>query len=119
MVTRMDAHWYRQLGARISRLRARAALTQEALAERAGIGASYVARIESGVRRPTLDVLGALADALNIPLVRLLADERTSRGADTVETWTKATRTLVGIVPDLDDHDADFLVRLATRLHRS
>jgi transcriptional regulator with XRE-family HTH domain len=112
----MEDGWYRLLGARIARLRKRADLTQEELAERAGIGASYVARIETGSRHCTLDVLGAIADALGLPLHRLVADDRAVKSAEGAEAWGRGGRALSAIVLELDDSDIDMLVRLATRM---
>ena len=115
----MDVQWYQHLGARIARLRNHADLTQEQLAERAQVGASYVARIEVGARRPTLDVLGKLADALDVPLHRLIADDRAVRAAEGQEAWGKPGRALAAIVLDLGESDIELLLRIATRLRRS
>jgi transcriptional regulator with XRE-family HTH domain len=115
---RMDVQWYRQLGSRIGRLRAKAGLTQEVLAERSGIGASYLARIEVGSRRPTLDVLGAIAAALDVPLHRLVADERAVRAAEGWEAWGRSGRALTALLLELDDTDAELLLKIATRMRR-
>ena len=47
-------------------------LSQGALAELAGTTQSYVSRIESGVRTPTLDTLVALASVLGCTLDALV-----------------------------------------------
>jgi len=60
--------FYHQLGRRIAALRRAAGLSQERLGERAHVGASYVAHIEIGSRKPTIDVLLRLADAVDVPL---------------------------------------------------
>jgi len=95
---KMDAKRYRHLGARIARFHMKAELTQEGLAERAGIAASYVARIEIGSRHSTLDVLGKIADALDLPLHRLIADERAVRAAEGQEAWGRPARALSAAV---------------------
>lgn len=118
MVSAMDASWYRTLGGRIARMRTRSGLTQEQLAERAGIGASYVARIEVGQRRPTLDVLAELADALGVPLHRLLADERSVRAAEGHEAFGRTARQLTAVILELDDSDVEILLKVANRLKR-
>jgi transcriptional regulator with XRE-family HTH domain len=56
------------LGKRIAEIRKRERLSQEKLAERAGISAQYVSNIERGKENPTLDLLLGLADALKISL---------------------------------------------------
>lgn len=43
------------------------AMTQEQLAEAAGIHPKYVGMLERGLRQPTLDVLLRLAQALDLP----------------------------------------------------
>jgi transcriptional regulator with XRE-family HTH domain len=43
-------------------------LSQEKLAERAGISAQYVSNIERGTENPTLDLLLRLAEALKVSL---------------------------------------------------
>ncbi len=53
-------------------LRARRRLTQAALAERAGVHRVTIARLETGTRRPGLDVLEALATALGVKMADLL-----------------------------------------------
>jgi len=57
-----------RLGARIREIRKRRKLSQEMLAERAGISAQYVSNIERGKENPTLDLLLRLADALKVSL---------------------------------------------------
>ncbi len=55
------------LGAQLRRYRLAAALTQEGLAEKAGISSAGVAALESGRRRsPRLTTIGLLADALDL-----------------------------------------------------
>src|SRR5712692_5854845 len=52
----------------VRRLRRQAGLTQEALAERAGIARPNWARVESGRYRPSLETLERIARALGQPL---------------------------------------------------
>lgn len=62
----------KRLGARIRDLRSRADLTQEGLAERAGITWHFVSAIECGTKGATVETLAALAGALGISLSELL-----------------------------------------------
>ncbi|RMG96334.1 MAG: XRE family transcriptional regulator [Deltaproteobacteria bacterium] len=62
----------RSLGDELRRLRRRAGLSQEALAERAGVHAKHVQRIERGRCNPNLSTLVALAAALEVSVGRLL-----------------------------------------------
>lgn len=54
------------VGRQIKLLRLSNGLTQDALAQRCGIFRTYLSRIESGSANPTLLILEALADALNV-----------------------------------------------------
>jgi transcriptional regulator with XRE-family HTH domain len=56
-------------------------LSQEALAERAGLHAVYVSMIERRVRKPTVHAAALLAEALGQPLSKLIgeAEKRAKR----------------------------------------
>lgn len=59
------------IGHVIKVLRTAAGLKQKDLAQSAGIKATYLSLVESGKKEPSLNVLRALAKALNVP-VRML-----------------------------------------------
>jgi len=61
------------LGANISERRKKLGWTQAELAERIGVDTETVSRFERGSNLPSLQRLEKLADALNIPLYRLVA----------------------------------------------
>jgi len=61
-------------GANVRKVRQQKKLTQETLAFDAEIDLTYVGRIEKGKGNPSLLVMGRIASALSVPLVRLLAD---------------------------------------------
>jgi transcriptional regulator with XRE-family HTH domain len=76
------------VGAAIRALREERALTQEALADRAGVSAAALARIEAGQTRPRPSTLHKLADALAIDirvLTQELVRERTQGSEDDKE----------------------------------
>lgn len=60
------------LGKNVKRERLRLGLSQEALAEEAGMRRSYVSDIERGTRNPSVHALGRLATALKIEAAELL-----------------------------------------------
>jgi transcriptional regulator with XRE-family HTH domain len=62
------------LGKRVRELREQRGLSQEQLAERAGLHWTYVSGIERGRRNPGLNTLGALAKALGVTLWEFLRD---------------------------------------------
>jgi len=53
--------------------RLRRKLSQEALAQKAGLSVSYISMLERGERSPPLDTLEMLAKALSISAVSLLS----------------------------------------------
>lgn len=61
-----------RLGLRVRRLREAMGLSQEDLAERTGLHAKYVSRVENGAANPSLAVLVAIAEALNTRTANLL-----------------------------------------------
>jgi transcriptional regulator with XRE-family HTH domain len=106
------AEIYEQLGARLAGLRQMRRFTQESLAERADIAASYVAHLESGSKRPTLEVLGRLAVALGVPMWRLIADERATPDE---KAWEASSRALATEVRGMPAAEIDLLVAIARR----
>lgn len=67
---------YKRIGAHVARLRRDMGWTQERLAEEVGIDASYLARVESGTRRATLQIFRGIADALDQDLSELFDEEK-------------------------------------------
>jgi transcriptional regulator with XRE-family HTH domain len=62
-----------QVGDRLKRLRARRRLTLTGVAKATGISKSTLSRLETGQRRPTLELLLALSQAYRVPLNDLVA----------------------------------------------
>ncbi|MDB6123165.1 MAG: DNA-binding protein [Pedosphaera sp.] len=56
-------------------------MSQERLAERAGLHPTYVSMIERGVRNVTLDVSSRLARALKVGLPKLIEEAQQKRGS--------------------------------------
>ena len=66
--------WRGKLGRNVRRLRQQRRLTQEQLAFEAEIDLTYVGGIERGKRNPSLLVMARIADALSVPLAKLLSE---------------------------------------------
>lgn len=64
---------YVGVGEQIMLARRRANLTQRELGDRLGVSHVAVGDIERGKTKPNLDHLAAIAEALDVPLSRLLA----------------------------------------------
>ncbi|XVQ08413.1 helix-turn-helix domain-containing protein [Spirillospora sp. CA-255316] len=61
-----------EVGPRLKRLRAERGVTLAALSEATGISKSTLSRLESGLRRPSLELLFPLAQAHQVPLDELV-----------------------------------------------
>jgi transcriptional regulator with XRE-family HTH domain len=88
------------VGTRLRQLRQARRLTQEQLAERAGLSYKFVGEVERGRGNPTLTTLASLSDALGVGLVDLLALEPdrpklTPRQASQVRDALASLETLV------------------------
>lgn len=64
----------------LRRIREKRGLSQQSLADRAGVTKSTVYEAETGRRTPMLDSLGKIADALGVEVADLLPSRR--EGAD-------------------------------------
>jgi len=62
----------RRVGLNVKRLREAQGISQEDLADRAGVHRTYVSGVERGVRNPTITVLEKIAGALGEPLAELV-----------------------------------------------
>ncbi len=59
-------------------LRERRGLSLAELARRAGLAKQTLSRLEQGSGNPTVDTLFAIAEALRVPVTRLVAERRPS-----------------------------------------
>ncbi|CAH1745180.1 protein of unknown function [Thauera humireducens] len=69
MVTKLPSQRFTVL---LRQLRKERGLSQEVLAERAGLHRNFISLIERGESQPTIDTLFRLADALGVPAVDLV-----------------------------------------------
>ena len=101
---------YRQIGRRIAEARKTHGLTQERLAELVELNASYLARIEAGARKATVETLLKISGALHMPISALFAEEGESADGST---------KLRGALDGLSRRDLELLGRVARRFERS
>lgn len=64
---------YKDLGARLRKLRIRAQMTQEELAQEIEVSTSFVGHIERGSRKASLETMVKIANAMEISLDYLLS----------------------------------------------
>lgn len=69
-----------RLGRAVRGERQRRGLSQEELAELAGLDRTYISGLERGTRNPALTTQHKVADALGVPLADLLALAATEKG---------------------------------------
>jgi transcriptional regulator with XRE-family HTH domain len=76
MLTKNSTHHARQLFAQnLRKIRAKAGLSQEKLAELAGLHRTYIGSVERGERNISIDNMERLAHALSVDIKELLKDE--------------------------------------------
>jgi transcriptional regulator with XRE-family HTH domain len=71
----------KQFGTAVRNRRKGVGLSQEKLAERAGLHPTYIGMIERGVRNATLDVAARIAKALKVELPKLIEESLQKRGS--------------------------------------
>lgn len=90
--------------------RAKRGMTRRQLAADSGISERYLAQIESGQGNPSVIVLKAVADAIDVPIIELLPQTST-RGAALDGILDQLGRVPVGELPAV----ADLIARRASR----
>jgi transcriptional regulator with XRE-family HTH domain len=74
MTSRRGQIVLKQIGARIKAARKTNELSQQSLADAAGINREYLSRVERGTENVSILTLVRIADALDIPVRDLLCD---------------------------------------------
>lgn len=72
---------YTEIGQRIRKARLEAKMTQEYLAERAGVGTTHISHIETGNSVPSLKLLVDILNALGMSADAVLCDQLDHAGA--------------------------------------
>ena len=100
------------LPSRIRTFRNSMAMTQERFAEEVDVHATYISRIESGKKLPTLIIVCKIADVLGIDIYELLIDEAEANSYD------HKRRRLVTILNESRPSDIDTYSTLLNALHK-
>lgn len=69
----------REIGEKIRKLREKENITQNALANRAGVSPTYIYQLEQGLKSPTVEYLGYICAGLNISLAEFFAEEQSEK----------------------------------------
>jgi len=107
-----------QIGRRLRDLRRKRGLTQNSLAEMAGIDYTYVGKIERGEQLPSLKILIKFAECLSLPLDRFFVDEPTLRLASLIPApvYKSAEREnlweLLSLLGEAADEDISLLTEI-------
>lgn len=84
------------IGKRIHRLRRGMDMTQQSLAERIGVNASYIGPLEKGLKCPSIAVLQKLSEVLQQPIFSFFLDEN---GDDSVDSGAMRVAALLASHP--------------------
>jgi transcriptional regulator with XRE-family HTH domain len=87
------------IGQRLRGRRAKFGLTLAQVAERSGLSLPYVSNLERGRGNPTLDALGALAEALDMSLSALVGEDVAQPLDLTMATAPKSLLRFIGSRP--------------------
>lgn len=68
-----------EIGEKIRRLREKENITQNALANRAGVSPTYIYQLEQGLKSPTVEYLGYICAGLNISLAEFFAEGQSEK----------------------------------------
>ena len=103
---------YHEIGERIRKSRQEARISQEELAEYAGISGSYISDIEAGKRNFSVDVLMKIAEALQVSTDWILR-------ADTPGTAAVLNRDVERILEGLSADEMNDVMLILTDIKRS
>lgn len=98
------------LGKKIKKLRKQRKISQGELAERVGIGASHLSRLETGRYQPSIEVLKKLADEMEVTADYLLSDEEAEPGEVHIKNTPLAQR--MRLLDTLDEADQRALIQV-------
>jgi transcriptional regulator with XRE-family HTH domain len=90
---------YQEIGKRIRRERMRQKMTQAALSEAAEVSDGFISALEMGREATSLETLYKIAEALNVPVVRLLYN------AEGEGSGTSLANIAEGLKHSNDSHD--------------
>jgi transcriptional regulator with XRE-family HTH domain len=112
MTTGADDPRVRQLGEYIRLQRQMADLSLRGMAELTKVSNAYLSQIERGLHQPSLRVLQAIAEALDIPADALLAQAGVTSPSDQPRGSRTGTEAAIRSDPDLTTEEREALLRI-------
>jgi transcriptional regulator with XRE-family HTH domain len=112
MTTGADDPRVRQLGEYIRLQRQMADLSLRGMADLTKVSNAYLSQIERGLHQPSLRVLQAIAEALDIPADALLAQAGVMSPSDQPTGSRTGTEAAIRSDPDLTTEEREALLRI-------
>ena len=84
-----------ELAMRIKILRERKGLSQNALANRAGVSPTYIYQLERGEKSPTVEYLAYICEALGVSLEQFFKEESPSEQKNCIDALTPTQLSLL------------------------
>ena len=97
---------YKAIGQRIRIARIKANISQELLAERAGLSVSHMSNIETGTTKVSITSLVNIANALNVTLDDLMCD-------NVVRAKVQFERDIAELLDDCDEYEIRIIKEVA------
>ncbi|MDI3311932.1 MAG: helix-turn-helix transcriptional regulator [Thermoanaerobacterium sp.] len=103
------------IGDKIKKYRLLQKMTQKELAKKANISRSYLADVENGRYNPSIEVLTAIANALNIPIDELFKNSNeTNKDGKIIQKINPKFKPIIDSLDragDLQDEDIDEIAK--------
>ena len=107
-----------KFGNRLRMLRCGMKMSQEELSFRAGISAAHLGQIERAEKKPTLETIGKLADALEISLSELFVFEEVS-APNKLEIESMVTSKIIAQLAGLTENEQKDILRIIKIFRRN
>jgi transcriptional regulator with XRE-family HTH domain len=101
-----------RFGEKVRKLRKKKGLSQVELADKVGMNANHLSRLERGVGLPSTEILKRLGQTLEATVDYLLSDDDTEAPAAEVHIENKALAERIKLIEELDSEDQEAVFRV-------
>lgn len=101
---------YKKFGNRVREKRNKINMSQELLAEKCKVSTSYIGLVERGERKPSLEILVRMANALHVSANSLIFDSLRHRASSNKDRITM-------MINDFDDAQIDTTFEIVNQIH--